>query len=91
MRGVTTQVSDPKRSTACTTVLKKNPDTCGAAPSLLSMRGILLQTFLARDKFFTAAGQLSSTAEITRTRYLKEATISRGRPSMYPLQHIVVK
>ena len=32
MHGVTTQVSDPKRSTVCTTDLKNNPDTRGAAP-----------------------------------------------------------
>ena len=46
MRGVNTQVYDPKISTACTTALKKKPDTCSAAHSLLMMRNILLQTFL---------------------------------------------
>ena len=42
MRGVTNQVSAQKSSTAWTMSLKKKPDTCGAAPYLLSMRGILL-------------------------------------------------
>ena len=80
MRGVTTQFSDPKSSTACTTDPKKNPGTCGAAHSLLRMRDIFLQTALARDKFFTTTGQLLSTAKITCPRYLKEVTISRGCP-----------
>ena len=55
-------------------------DTCGAAPSLLRIHIILLQTTLARNKFFTNSVQLSSTTKITRPRYLKEVTISRGRP-----------
>ena len=80
MRGATTYVSNPLSSTACTAVLKMKPDTRGAVPSLLRMRNILLQTFLYRDKFFTTASQSSSTAEITYTRYLKEVTISKGRP-----------
>ena len=78
--GVTTQVSNPESSTACTKALKKNPDTRGAAPSLLRMRGILLQTALSRDKLFTTTGQLLSSTEIARPRYPKEVTISRGRP-----------
>ena len=49
-------------------------------PSLLMIRVILLQTNLAWDKLFTTAGHLSSAAKITRPRYLKEVTISRGRP-----------
>ena len=48
MRVVTTQVSNLKSSTACTMALKKKPDTRGAAPYLLRIRGILLQTALAR-------------------------------------------
>ena len=80
MQGVTTQVSNPKSSTAWTTALKNNPDTHGAAPSLLRMHDILLQTLLARAKFFTTAGQPSSDANIKRPRYLNEVTTSRGRP-----------
>ena len=57
MRGVTTQVSAPKISTAWTTALKNNPDTQGVAPYLLRMREILLQTFFSRAKFLTTAGQ----------------------------------
>ena len=80
MWGVTTQVSDLKISTACTTALKNKPDTLRAAPSRLRMCIILLQTALAWDKFITNTGQSSSSAESTRPRYLKEFTISRGRP-----------
>ena len=80
MRWVTTQVSAPKSSTTWTTALKKKPDTCGATPSLLWMRDILLQTLPARDKFFITSGQSSSASEITRPRHLEEVTISRGRP-----------
>ena len=57
MQGVNTQVSDPMSITACTTALKKNPDTRRAAPSLLRMCAILLQTALTRDKFLITAGQ----------------------------------
>ena len=80
MRGVTIKVSNLKSITACTRVLKKKLDTCNTAPSLMMMRVILLQTVLARYKFFTTAVQSSSTAEITCPSYLKEVTISRGRP-----------
>ena len=80
MRGVTTQVSAPKSSISCITALKKNPDTRGAAPSLLRISEILLQTFFAQAKFLTTAGQLLSVSEIPRPRYLKEVTTYRGRP-----------
>ena len=80
MRGVTTQVSDLKSSTACITVFKNNPDTRGATPFLLRMHNILLQTVLAQDKFFTTAGQSFSAAKIIRPRYFNEVTISRGLP-----------
>ena len=80
MRGVTNQVSNPKSSTACAMALKDIPDTRSADPSLLRMHNILLKTFLAWDKFFTTTGQFSSASDITRPRYLKEVTISRGRP-----------
>ena len=62
MQGVTTQVSNPKSSTAYTTALKKNPDTRSTAPSLLRIHDILLQTFLAHYNVFTTVGQLSSAA-----------------------------
>ena len=79
MRGVTTQVSSTKSIIAWTTALKKKPDTCSDDTSLLIMRDILLQTFLSWAKFFTTAGQLLSAANITRSSYLKEVNISRGR------------
>ena len=56
MRGVATQVSEPKSNTACTTDLKKNPDTRGSAPYLLRIQVIIFHTALARDKFLTTAG-----------------------------------
>ena len=69
-----------KSSTACTTALKKKLDTRSIALFLLRIHAILLQTALDRDKLFTAPGQSSSAAEITLPRYLKDVTISRGRP-----------
>ena len=41
MWGVTTQVFKPKSNTACTTYLKKNPDTHGSDLSLLRIIVIL--------------------------------------------------
>ena len=80
MRGVTTQVYDPKSSTACTTALKKKPDTRGTTPSLLRISVILFHTALAWDKLCTIADQSFYAPKITCPRYLKEFTISRGRP-----------
>ena len=80
MQGVTTQVSDPNSSTACTMALKKKPDTRRDAPSLLRMRAIFLHTALVLDKFLTTANQSLSADYITRPSYLKEVIISRGRP-----------
>ena len=54
---VTTQVSYPKSITACTTALKKKPDTRSATPSLLRIRIILLHTALAQENFLTTSGQ----------------------------------
>ena len=80
MRGLTSQVSDPKSNTACTTALKKNTDTRSSAPSLLRILVFFFHTSLAQDKFLTTAGQSSSDTKITRPRYQKEVTISRGCP-----------
>ena len=77
---VTTQVSDPKIRTAFTTDSKNNPYTRSAAPSLMRIHVTLPQNAISQYKFFTTAGQSSSAAKITRTGYLKEVTISRGRP-----------
>ena len=55
--GVNTQVSAQKRSIDWTAALKNKPDIRDAAPSLLRMSGILLQTFLSWANFFTTAGQ----------------------------------
>ena len=67
-------------STDWTTSLKKNPDTRGAAPSLLRILINLHHTARALARFLTTPDQSSSAAEITRPKYLKEVTISRGRP-----------
>ena len=80
MRGVTTQVSDPKSNTTYTVALTNNMDTHGSAPSRMRIIVILFHTALTQYKFLTNAGQLLSAAEITRPRYLKEIIISRGSP-----------
>ena len=80
MRGVTNMVSDPKINTACTTALKKNLDTRGYAPYLLSILVILFHTALDHETFPTTAIQSSFAAEITHPRYRKEVTIYRARP-----------
>ena len=77
IQGVTTQVSEPNSNTACTTALKKNTDTRGSAPFLLSIISVLFYTALARDKFLTTASQSSSASETTRLKYWKEVTIFR--------------
>ena len=59
---------------------KENPDTRGSALSLLRIIVILFNTALVFDKFMTTAGQLLSAAKITRPRYQKEVTISKGSP-----------
>ena len=80
MRGLTTQVSCLKIGIACITALKKNPDTQGVTLSLLIIGDILLHTVFARSNLLTTSGQSLSVADITHPRYLKEVTISRGRP-----------
>ena len=80
MRWVTTKVSDPKSSTACTMALRNTLYTRSATPYLLRMCVLLLQTSLAWDKFLTTTSQLSYAAKIARPRYLKEVPISWGIP-----------
>ena len=41
---------------------------------------ILFHTDLTRGKFLNTAEQSSSTGKITRAKYRKEFTISKGRP-----------
>ena len=80
MRGVSTHVSDPNISTACTTALKKIPGTLELAsfhPITLVSRA---QIFRALLRFPTTADQLSSAAIKTRPVYLEEVTVSRGLP-----------
>ena len=77
---LTTQISEPNSNTACTTALKSNPDTRGSAPYLLKILVVLFHADLSWKKFLNTAGQSFSAGEITRARYQKEFTISRGRP-----------
>ena len=88
IRGVTTQVSAPKISTNWTTNLKKNQDTRSAALSLLRIIFNLCHTTRALVRFLTTTGQSFSAADITRPKYLKQVTISRGSP--YLLKSIYV-
>ena len=74
MRGLTIHGYAPKSNTNWTTYLKKNPDTRGLAPY------ILCQTVRAFARFRITTGQSSSAANSTLPRYLKDRTISRGRP-----------
>ena len=60
--------------------LKNNPETRGVAPSLQRMHAILLLTVFAQAKFLTTVDHSSYVSEITRPRYLKEVTTSRGCP-----------
>ena len=59
---------------------KKNPDTRGSAPSLLSIIVVLFHTALAQDKLLTTTGQLLSASDITCHRYRREFILYRGRP-----------
>ena len=47
---------------------------------MLSICYILLHNVFTRAKLLTTDGQSFSLDEITRPRYSKEVTISRGRP-----------
>ena len=44
------------------------------------MCNILFYNVFALSKFLTTSGQLLSVAKITRPRYFKEFTISKGSP-----------
>ena len=78
MQGVIIQVSEPKRNTACTMALKKNPNTRGSAPLLLRILVILFHTALVHETFLTTSGHSSSATKITLPRYRKEVTTSRA-------------
>ena len=88
MQGVTTHVSAPKINTDWTKALKKTPDTNGAAPSLTRILVNLYHTSSIFASFLTTSVQYSYVAEMTSPKYLKEFTISRGRP--YALKNLDV-
>ena len=80
MWGVTTQDSVYKSNTYWTTDLKKNPETRGISPSLISTLDILCHTVRAFTIFWNTVGQSTSSTDSTLPRYLKYVTISRGSP-----------
>ena len=80
MWGVTTHISAPNRNTYWKTALKKNTDNRSLTPSLLRILSVLHQTVRVFARFWTTAGHSSSATDITIPWYLKDVTISRGRP-----------
>ena len=80
MRGVISQVYASKSNTYWTTDLNKNPYTRSTTPSMISILDILYHTVRTFTIFRTTVGQLSSAANITLPKYLKDITISRGSP-----------
>ena len=78
MQGVTTHVSDPKSSTACTTALKNIPNYLGFAPYLTKILDRHAHIFFDISRFPTTAGQLLSEAIIIRPKHLKYVADSSG-------------
>ena len=78
--GVSTNISSPKNNNACVTALRKCPIPFRSAPSPLKISNNHPQLFLALWRLPTTTGHSSSTAFITRPRYLNAATFSRGVP-----------
>ena len=78
MWGFITHFSSPKSSTACTTALKKNPNTLGFAPSLTKILDRRAQLFLAFRRFPTTTRKLSSESDMIRLKYLKGVIDSNG-------------
>ena len=78
MPGVSTHVSDPKRSTKCTTTLKNTPKTLGLSPSYTRILVSRAQIFCNFLRFPTNAGQFSSATVKTCHIYLKEVTLLSG-------------
>ena len=77
MWGVTTQDSASKSNTNWMMDLKKNPETRGLAPSLLSIFDILYNTVRAFTRLRTTVDQSSSATNSTLPSYLKDVTILR--------------
>ena len=74
IRGVIVHVSNPIRSTVCTTDLKNISDTLGFAPSLRKIIKNRDQLFLKSCRFPTNSGQSSSEAVMIWPRYFNEVT-----------------
>ena len=74
MRGFITHISDPKRSTACTTALKNILDTLGFAPSLPKIIDNRTYLVLKLCRFLTNSGQESSNDTMIRPRYFNDIT-----------------
>ena len=79
-QGVSTHVSDPKRSTACTTSTLKNPAVL-LSPSPLPKIFFSCPHFpCSLRRFCYTAGQSSSVEEIVRPKYLNKETVVSGAP-----------
>ena len=78
--GISTHVYSPNSNTACTTALKKLPDTLAYAPFRHSIRDRRPQLFRVFYRLPATAGQSSSHAVITHPRYLKDDTVSSCFP-----------
>ena len=74
VRGVIAHVSDPKRSTACTTALKNTPETLGLAPLLHKTINNRTHIFLTLCRFPTNSGQALSNDVMIRPRYFNVVT-----------------
>ena len=68
MSGGITHISDPKRRTACTTTLKKVPDTHMFAPSCPKILIIQDHFFRSFQRFIATAGHPLSEAVIILPR-----------------------
>ena len=79
IRGSVTQVSYPKKITACTTALYKFPEVRASTPYWPKILDILVHLFWAFLKFETTNSQSSSEMVKTFPRYLNYNTATSGR------------
>ena len=86
IRGVRTHVSDPKRNTACMSILNKYPKNFGYAPFLIKILIIRTQMFLDFRRVPVTSGQFVYPAIITLPRYLNDVMVSNGSP--YSRKHL---
>ena len=78
--GVSTHVYASNSNTACTTALKKLPNTLASAPYQHSIRDRRPQLFRAFDRLPATSGQSSYLAVTTCKKYLESNTVSSRFP-----------